>query len=441
MPALKLLFWLTIIALILSACSSPAAAIVPSAVPTTNPTVVPVIPTSSGSQRSADQAAQNALAANLNIQSSLIQVSSVAAVDWPDSCLGVQDPGKACAMIVTPGYKIILTANGRNYEVHTNNNGSSVKLIPNPASSQIPAVQSAVRDLTNMLHLNADQIQVNSVEQVQWPNGCLGVQPPGMMCNQLVTPGYRIILEAVGNQYEYHSNQTGDHVVLVATPTNNAGVPLLTWQSNATPCQTTQISVDGLAFGPCSGQLSSVSFVNPNRSNELMYFIQTYQSFTLVQTPAGSVTFSGQGQQAVTPDVQRSMAEWSQLVLDESEGGHVGQNAGLVMTWTRGGGIAGVCNELNVYASGMAYATSCRGSQSGNLGMAYLNPDQLKQLYSWQESYRRFEIDRTPPPGTADGFSTTLVFMGTGTKTATTLVDQALLLEFANSLFTQASNP
>ncbi|MDR3577978.1 MAG: hypothetical protein P4L50_29285 [Anaerolineaceae bacterium] len=436
----KLFLWLTILGIVLVGCSSPAAAIVPSAVPTMVPSARPIPPTSVASQTLAVQAAQAALAASLGVQPAPIQVINVTAVDWPDSCLGVQDPGKACAMIVTPGYKITLSANGSTYEVHTNMNGSSVKLVPNAASSQNPAVQSSIQNLSQKLHLNADQIKVNSVEAVQWPNGCLGVQPPGVMCNQLVSPGYRIILEAIGNPYEYHTNQAGSYVVLVATPTNNAGVPLLTWQSNETPCQTAQISVDGLAFGPCSGQLAAVSFVNPNRSNELKYFLQTYQSFTLAQTPAGSVTFSGQGQQAATAEVQRSMAEWALLLVNESESSHAGQNLGLVMTWHRSGGIAGLCNDLDIYASGMAYASSCRGGQTGNLGTAYLNPDQLKQLYSWEDNYHRFEIDRNNP-GTADAINMTLIFMGSGTKAATTLADQALLLEFANSVFSQAANP
>jgi hypothetical protein len=440
MAANKLYLWLTILGLVLSGCANPAAAVAPSVVPTRTQTVVPFTPTPVVSQTSAVQAAQIALAASLGIQVGIIQVTDVVPVDWPDSCLGVQDPGKSCAMIVTPGYKIALTANGSNYEVHTNKNGSSIKIVSN-ASANIPAVQNAVKDLLQKLHLSVDQIKVNSVEEVQWPNGCLGVQPPGMMCNQLVTPGYRIILEAIGNQYEYHTNQTGDHVVLVATPTSTAGAPLLIWQGIETPCQTAQISEEGLAFGPCSGKLNSVAFVNPNRTNELNYFVQTYQPFTLVQTPAGGVTFSGQGHQPVTREVQRSMAEWARIVVDESQGGHGGQATGLVMTWHRDGGIAGLCNDLNVYTSGMAYATSCKGGRAGNLGTAFLTPDQLKQLYGWMDSYRRFEIDRNPPPGTADGFTIAFVFMGNGTKTATTLVDQAVLLDYANSLFSQAANP
>ena len=152
MAAHKSLLWLTIFGLLLSACASTASAIVPSAVPTIIPTVIPFTPTPAGPESLAVQAAQNALAASLGIQPNSIQVSNITAVDWPNSCLGLQDPAVACAMIVTPGYKIILSVNGSNYEVHTNKNGSSVKLVPNSASSQIPAVQSSIQDLTQRLH-------------------------------------------------------------------------------------------------------------------------------------------------------------------------------------------------------------------------------------------------------------------------------------------------
>ncbi len=55
-----------------------------------------------------------------------------------------------------------------------------------------------------------------SVEAVDWPDGCLGVQTPGVMCTMVITPGYRVILEADGKQYEYHTNASGDVVRLAA---------------------------------------------------------------------------------------------------------------------------------------------------------------------------------------------------------------------------------
>ena len=57
--------------------------------------------------------------------------------------------------------------------------------------------------------LPKSDIKVVSVEAVQWPDTSLGCPQPDMMYAQVVTPGYRIILEAGGQVYEYHSAGAG----------------------------------------------------------------------------------------------------------------------------------------------------------------------------------------------------------------------------------------
>ena len=47
------------------------------------------------------------------------RVVAVTAVDWPDTCLGVRTPGRVCAQVVTPGYRIIVEASGKRIEYHT----------------------------------------------------------------------------------------------------------------------------------------------------------------------------------------------------------------------------------------------------------------------------------------------------------------------------------
>jgi hypothetical protein len=69
-------------------------------------------------------------------------------------------------------------------------------------------------DLAQREQVDPDTITLVSVEQVDWPDGCLGIQAPGIMCTMVITPGYRVILEANGKQYEYHTNETGDAVRL-----------------------------------------------------------------------------------------------------------------------------------------------------------------------------------------------------------------------------------
>jgi hypothetical protein len=114
--------WISLVfmILLLAACS-------PQAQPTELPSNVPAVPTqASGNPTTAQTAAVSTLAKNLGLDPSQIKVVSVKAVEWPDSCLGVATEGIMCSQIVTPGYKIVLEANGKQVEYHTNQDGSSV---------------------------------------------------------------------------------------------------------------------------------------------------------------------------------------------------------------------------------------------------------------------------------------------------------------------------
>ena len=96
-------------------------------------------------------------------------------------------------------------------------------LISKPAATQwatAPQAALAARAaLADQLKVDPDTIQLVSVEHVDWPNGCLGVQTPGLMCTMVITPGYKVVLEAGGKQYEFHTNESGDGVKLAnATP-------------------------------------------------------------------------------------------------------------------------------------------------------------------------------------------------------------------------------
>jgi hypothetical protein len=85
-------------------------------------------------------------------------------------------------------------------------------------SGQEAAVANSLSDLAARLNVAPDAITVVSVEAVDWPDACLGIHTPDIMCAMVITPGYRVILEADGKQYEYHTNAVGD-VARLTTPT------------------------------------------------------------------------------------------------------------------------------------------------------------------------------------------------------------------------------
>lgn len=59
------------------------------------------------------------LAQRLSVPAEEIRVRSVEAVDWPDACLGVSSPDQACALVITPGFRIALWYAGTTYWYHT----------------------------------------------------------------------------------------------------------------------------------------------------------------------------------------------------------------------------------------------------------------------------------------------------------------------------------
>jgi len=68
-------------------------------------------------------------------------------------------------------------------------------------------VARARSHLAERLGIYTDAIETVSVEAVDWPDACLGIPTKGVFCAQVVTPGYRILLEFNGTRYEYRSDR------------------------------------------------------------------------------------------------------------------------------------------------------------------------------------------------------------------------------------------
>jgi hypothetical protein len=80
----------------------------------------------------------------------------------------------------------------------------------------------ATEDLAGRLSVEVEQIRLIETETVEWPDASLDCPQEGMWYAQVVTPGYRVILEAGGRTYEYHTDQD-QVVVLCASIPSPAG--------------------------------------------------------------------------------------------------------------------------------------------------------------------------------------------------------------------------
>jgi hypothetical protein len=314
----RVLFLMTLLILALTACApAGAAATEEVASPDEQATPIPVDLTP------AQLAAINSLSEMLSVAVDQIKLVSTEAVTWPDGCLGIVKVGVMCTQAEVPGFKIILEANGQEYEFHTNEDGSVVLSAEGNLASGV-AEKTVIKQLAANLGVKESDIKVISSETVEFGDACLGVAQEGVMCAQVVTPGHIIVLEANGVQYEYHTSEDGSRV----------------------------------------------------------------------------------------------------------------QPASLALVWKREGGIAGFCDSLTIYRSGEVYASSCNSQAQGSMGTIaeMLSPREKKQFGEWIATLGEIHLDASDPKGVADQMIVTLDFFGTGSKTLAQS-QQQLLFEFAQNLY------
>lgn len=82
-------------------------------------------------------------------------------------------------------------------------------------SGEVPQQILAVfqDDLARRALVKHDAITVVSATEQEWPNGALGCPQPGEMYTQMIVPGYRVVMQAAGNRYAYHSDRRGNFIV------------------------------------------------------------------------------------------------------------------------------------------------------------------------------------------------------------------------------------
>ena len=134
-----------------------------------------------------------------------VAVTTVQPLDW-----GADDEN-----CIVPG--MVITGEGASAApcepVHNEEEG----VMPQETVSEEPAVPQgqdeyaaqmtalAVDDLAQRLGVPADQIAVDEVSAVTWPDASLGCPQPDMMYAQVLTEGLLISLSVGGETYAYHS--------------------------------------------------------------------------------------------------------------------------------------------------------------------------------------------------------------------------------------------
>ncbi len=301
--------FLILMVLAFASCSPQAQATESPSITDEAPTQIPV------DLSPAQRAAVTALSEKLNVTVDTIKIVSTDVVTWPDGCLGVQKIGVMCTQAEVPGFNIILEADGKQYEMHTNVNGSIV--VPFEEALSGSAEEIVIKQLAKNLGLKESDISVVSNSEVEFGDSCLGVSMPEVMCAQVVTPGRSIVLEANGMQYEYH------------------------------------VSADGTRIQPAT----------------------------------------------------------------------------LAITWKREGGIAGFCDNLTIFLSGEVYGNQCKAQPNGTQGILrnLVSRSEFDLFNKLMTEVGQVDIDASDPVGVSDQMTVQLSVYGTGSGSLSDSDKQELL--------------
>jgi hypothetical protein len=273
----------------------------------------------------AQQAALSALSGTLNLSVDQITLVSTETVTWPDGCLGVQRMGVMCTQSLVSGFRIVLKANGKQYDYHTNQDGSVVVLAGGESVSAGPVDNSVIKQLANNLGLNEKDITVVSSSDVEFPDSCLGVSMPDIMCSQIVTPGRIIVLEVDGVQYEYHTNANGSQT----TPATLA----LTWKREggfAGFCDSLTVFLSGEIYGnqckTSDGRMKTFStLLSATEQQQFTAWIAKYGQVDLdASDPKGVadgmtvlLSLYGNGDTQLSKDDSSALFTWAQDVFQK----------------------------------------------------------------------------------------------------------------------------
>jgi hypothetical protein len=107
--------------------ASPSARYTPAAAPSPTQSIAsaPTVAAPAGAAN-ALSAVRRDLAQRLNLTETRIILIRAEAVDWPDSSLGCPQPGMMYLQVITPGYRLVLGADGVSAEYHTDATGRFV---------------------------------------------------------------------------------------------------------------------------------------------------------------------------------------------------------------------------------------------------------------------------------------------------------------------------
>lgn len=366
----------------------------------------------------------------------------------------------------------------------------------NPAD--VPAADAAVRALAALLGLDPSAIKVISAEAVEWSDSCLGIAYIDAICAQMIVPGYRLVLEANGHTFTYHTNEDGSQLAIAPLTVESAAEAAaqavraaLARALGLPEYRVSVVSYEAVEWNDsCLGVVrinaSCLAAITPGylfileANGQLFEYHTDADGGALIAAPVSEAAAAQPAAQAAIAALMKALGlpadqirvvsvaarEWSDaclgvsvpgmacaevitpgysVVLEANEGqlyeyhtnedGTSVQAASVALSWNRNGGIAGFCDELIVYRSGEIVAYNCGSENVAQGALATLDDAQVAQFSELLAKYGPVTIMQDDG-AVADSMQVGLNLAGTGTEQPDEAGQQALL-DWATNLYTQ----
>lgn len=312
-------------------------------------------------------AAQQQLRAELGVEADAITVTSFEPTEWPDACLGLPDEGEMCAQVITPGYLVILNAEGDTHRARTNQDGTVVRFEDETREeSDLPAAAVAARQqLAAELGIDAEAVTVESFDATEWPNACLGLSAAGEMCAEVITPGYLVILNAEGETHRARTNRDGAVVRFEGEAGEQGGLPAAVVAARQALARTKGASPD---------EIEVITYEQHEWTDSCLGLGGPNESCLQVITPGWLVTLGFDGQ------VYEFRTDETGAVVRAADPKLERPGAGLpepVVTFERSGGIAGDHVTYFIYPDGQVEKRTGLPDPSQPVELVAMAPEEV----------------------------------------------------------------
>ena len=180
------------------------------------------------------------IARSYRIPSNQLRVVTSSQQSWPNTCLGLEEPGEACGEVfIENGWRVVMSNGRQNWIYRTDSTGRTVRLESqeNPTTDgsrnerrNLPdSVTNAVlREASRQSNLSIAQLRIAKAEQREWPNGCLGIVERDVLCTRAIVPGWQVTVKGGRQTFVYRTNESGSVVKLEsgATQGNSGAVEI-----------------------------------------------------------------------------------------------------------------------------------------------------------------------------------------------------------------------